>query len=104
MCAYRYSEISQFQSIRESTKLTVVNPDDERNGMLGYVLSPGGVDTRYLVANYLANVIPFRFYEKNAEFDFYERIFNDKNCTIVPLKSLDADTMETIYNAADKIS
>lgn len=103
MCAYRYSEISQFQSVRESTKLTVVNPDDERSGMLGYVLSPSDVDTKYLVANYLVNVIPFRFYNKSAEFDFYERIFNDKNCTIVPLKTMDADTMEAISTAADKI-
>ncbi len=103
MCAYRYSEISSFQSYTESSKLTVVNPDDTRNGVLGYLLGPDDVDTQYLIANYLANVIPFRFYKKTAEFELYERIFNDMNCTIVPMKNLSASELEKISTAVDKI-
>jgi hypothetical protein len=40
---------------------------------------------------------------KTAEFVFYETIFNNSNCTIVPLKTLDADSFQKITDAADII-
>ncbi len=116
--AYEYSEIIQFSGDQISKKLTIVNPDDTRtwffSGILNWLF--GGIfglvesntkdaDTEYLVTNYKANFVPFRFYKnpKTPEFVFYETIFNDSNCTIVPLKSLDTESFQKITDAADII-
>lgn len=118
MCAYNYSELIQFAGNQTSKKITVVNPDDNRiwffsgimNWLFGWIFglvesNTKDADTEYLVTNYKANFVPFRFYKnpKTAEFVFYETIFNNSNCTIVPLKTLDADSFQKITDAADII-
>jgi len=118
MCPYSYSEIVQFGGNQLSKRLTVVNPDDVRRSrfnwffdwLFGLLLNliqsnTNDADAEYLVKNYKTNIIPFRFYRnpKTAEFDKYESIFNDGNCTIVPLKNLDVSSFLRINSAADKI-
>jgi|694.fasta_scaffold18533_3 hypothetical protein len=118
MCPYSYSEIIQFGGNQRSSRLTVVNPDDVRRSrfnwffdwLFGLLLNliqsnTNDADAEYLVKNYKTNIIPFRFYRnpKTAEFDKYESIFNDGNCTIVPLKNLDVSSFLRINSAADKI-
>jgi hypothetical protein len=98
--------------------LTVVNPDDVRRSrfnwffdwLFGLLLNliqsnTNDADAEYLVKNYKTNIIPFRFYRnpKTAEFDRYESVFNDGNCTIIPLKNLDVSSFLRINSAADKI-
>jgi hypothetical protein len=116
--AYEYSEIIQFSGVQISKKLTIVNPDDTNawffsgilNWLFGWIFNliqsnTKDADTEYLVTNYKANFVPFRFHKnpKTAEFIFYETIFNNSNCTIVPLKTLDADSFQKITDAADII-
>jgi hypothetical protein len=116
--AYEYSEIIQFSGVQISKKLTIVNPDDTNawffsgilNWLFGWIFNliqsnTKDADTEYLVTNYKANFVPFRFHKnpKTAEFVFYETIFNNSNCTIVPLKTLDADSFQKITDAADII-
>ena len=116
--AYEYSEIIQFSGDQISKKLTIVNPDDTNawffsgilNWLFGWIFNliqsnTKDADTEYLVTNYKANFVPFRFHKnpKTAEFVFYETIFNNSNCTIIPLKTLDADSFQKITDAADII-
>jgi hypothetical protein len=118
VCAYEYSEIIQFAGNKTSKKLTIVNPANNHvwffsnilNWLFGWIFglvqsNTKDADTEYLVKTYKTNIIPFRFYKtpKTAEFIFYETIFNDANCTIIPLKSLDSNTFQRITDAADII-
>jgi hypothetical protein len=116
--AYVYSEIIQFSGNQISKQLTIVNPDSTHiwfssgilNGVFGWMFdlinyNPNDADTKYLVTNYKANIIPFQFYKnpKTSEFVFYETIFNNGNCTIIPLRTLDSDYFKKITAAADII-
>jgi hypothetical protein len=116
--AYVYSEIIQFSGNQISKQLTIVNPDSTHiwfsssilNWLFGWILdlinyNPNDTDTKYLVTNYKANIIPFQFYKnpKTSEFIFYETIFNNGNCTIIPLRTLDSDYFKKITAAADII-
>jgi hypothetical protein len=118
ICAYEYSEITQFAGNQKSKKLTIVNPDNNHvwffsnilNWLFGWIFglvqsNTKDADSEYLVKTYKTNIIPFRFYKnpKTAEFIFYETIFNNGGCTIIPLKSLDSESFQKITDEADKI-
>lgn len=108
ICAYEYSELIQFSGNQTSNKLTIVNPDNNHVWIFSNILNwlfTKDADSEYLVKTYKTNIIPFRFYKnpKTTEFIFYETIFNNGGCTIIPLKSLDSDSFQKITDEADKI-
>ena len=118
ICAYEYSELIQFSGNQKSKKLTIVNPDNNHvwffSGIMNWAFgrifglvqsNTNDADTEYLVKTYKTNIIPFRFYKnpKTAEFIFYETIFNNANCTIIPLNNLTPESFQKITDEADKI-
>ena len=111
ICSYDYSEIIQFAGTQSSKNLTVVNPDNTRilswflGGIFNRVFNTNDANIEKLMNTYKTNIIPFQFYKtpKTSEFIFYETIFNDGNCTILPIKTLNSKYLAKLKNESDII-
>ena len=105
ICAYLNSEIQSLAPVGkdcESKRLTVVNPDIMRSGILSW-LDPAELNLKLTVTNYRVNIIPYRFYLKSNELDSYEYIFNDNSRTVIHLKYLDTAFFEKMEKSMDQI-
>lgn len=105
ICAYLNSEIQSLTPVGkdcESKRLTVVNPDIMRSGILSW-LDPAELNLKLTVTNYRVNIIPYRFYLKSNELDSYEYIFNDNTHTIMQQKYLDTAFFEKMEKSMDQI-
>ena len=100
--AYLNSEIQSLAPTGESKRLTVVNPNNMRSGILSW-LDPSEVNMKLLITSYKVNVIPYRFYLKSNELDSYEYIFNDNTHTIMQQKFLDTTFFEKLEKSMDQV-
>ena len=105
ICSYLNSEIQSLAPVVkdcESRRLTVVNPDIMRSGVLSW-LDPTELNLKLVVTSYRVNIIPFRFYLKTSELDEYEYIFDDNKRTIIQQKYLDTKFFEKMETAMDLV-